>query len=302
MPDLRNLVGNLVFSQRTFEFLQKRRVHLVRKQLYGPIPDTALLARKEGLWEKESELAGVDMNLEGQLEFLRNVVASYAAECDYPKQKTDVPYEYFVQNNYFGLSSAMVLHSTIRHFKPRTIIEVGSGNSTYVSARACRLNREQGHETELIAIEPYPNPTIKKGFPGLSRLVTKRVEDVGLELFGRLGENDILFIDTSHVVKIGADVNFLFLEVLPRLNKGVIVHVDDIFFPFHYPKEWVINERRFWTEQYLLQAFLIFNNTFQVTWCDTYVRHKAYDDLEKVIPGTPRFDEDSSSFWMRKVL
>jgi hypothetical protein len=287
-----------------FEFFQRLGIHVLRNSYSNPIPDTRELSFKENFWEKESELIGINMNLNGQLNFLKDVFPQYLKECNFPKNKTKVPYQYYTNNWFFGLVSASVLHCMIRHFTPRTIVEVGSGYSTYVSAGASLLNQEDGYNTELIAIEPYPNYTLTKGFPGLSRLIVKKVEDVNRNLFSQLKDGDILFVDSSHVVKIANDVTFLYLEVFSRLKKGVIIHIHDIFFPFNYPKEFVINQRMFWNEQYLLQAFLIFNDAFEVLWSENYIRCKAYKHLELAFPGSLGFDENrnSSSFWMRKAI
>ena len=119
----------------------------------------------------------------------------------------------------------------IRHFRPRLIIEVGSGFSSLVAAEAIAKNKNSA----LICIEPFPQDFLRQGFPGLRSLIEKKVEEIDLEFFSQLNCGDILFIDSSHTVKIRGDVNYLFLELLPRLKPGVIVHVHDIFFPFDYP-------------------------------------------------------------------
>ncbi len=159
---------------------------------------------------------------------------------------------------------------------------------------------EDGIDCELIAIEPYPNKILQKGFPGLSKLIKKEVQDVGLDEFYKLNENDILFIDSSHVLKIGSDVQYEYLEILPRLNKGVIVHVHDIFLPAEYPKEWVLKNYRFWTEQYLLQAFLTFNNTFEVLWVGSYMHFKYPDLLKKSFNSYNPKTVCPGSFWMQR--
>jgi hypothetical protein len=118
---------------------------------------------------------------------------------------------------------------------------VGSGFSTYIAAKACLLNtKKSGVKSEFCVIDPFPNDTIKKGFPGMSALIQKPMEQMPLELFLQLDENDILLIDSSHVVRIGGDVNYEYLEVLPRLKKGVVVHIHDIFLPKEYPKSLVL--------------------------------------------------------------
>ena len=150
----------------------------------------------------------------------------------------------------------------------------------------------------LICIEPFPQEFLKEGFAELDRLIEKKVQDVDLEFFSQLQSGDVLFIDSSHTVKIGGDVNYLFLEVLPRLKPGVIIHVHDIFLPFDYRRDWVMDEFRFWTEQYLLQAFLTFNSEFEVLMANSYLSHYHEADLKATFPSLSSWI--GGSFWMRR--
>jgi len=138
----------------------------------------------------------------------------------------------------------------------------------------------------------------------LSRLLIQKVEDVGVDFFSSLDDGDILFIDSSHVVRTGGDVPFLYMEVLPRLRKGVLVHIHDIFLPLAYPKEYVIKKRCFWNEQYLLQAFLTYNDAFEVLLCGSYLHLKHLEELRSTFPPPAGLGVHenyfSSSFWMRK--
>jgi len=299
------MLSRLPLSLRTFEILQRLGIHVKRKHFYSPIPDTAVLKANDRLWEDDLVMPGVDLNVEGQLDLLREVVPNFRDEYDFPVDRTDTPHEYFAKNGGFGFTSAAMLHCMIRHFRPRRVVEVGSGYSTFVSARACLMNQADGCPTKLVSIEPYPNPVLRKGFPGLSELIPRKVEDVSLECFSQLSDGDILFIDSSHVIRIGGDVNFLYLEVLPRLSTGVVVHVHDIFFPRQYPKPLVTQNLMFWTEQYLLQAFLTHNDKFQVLWCGNLLRLKYPEQLKAALPPPEGVASDgigrSSSFWMRKV-
>src|SRR5262249_44163017 len=126
----------------------------------------------------------------------------------------------------------------------------------------------------------------------------KKIQEIDLEFFSQLGSGDVLFIDSSHTVKIGSDVNYLFLEVLPRLRPGVIVHVHDIFMPFEYRRDWVLDEFRFWTEQYILQAFLTFNSEFDVLLANSYLNHYHQQELKAAFPSLSSWA--SGSFWMRR--
>jgi predicted O-methyltransferase YrrM len=190
----------------------------------------------------------------------------------------------------------------IRHFKPKRIIEIGSGYSTRLSAQAILKNREinASYECELTAIEPYPSEVLRTGFPGLSRLITDEVQSVSLAEFEKLEEKDILFIDSSHVLCIGSDVQYEILDILPRLKKGVIVHFHDIFFPLEYHQEWVLKEMRFWSEQYLLQAFLMFNDSFKVLWTGAYMILNHPDIVANFVGSCVENPYASGSFWMQK--
>lgn len=146
-----------------------------------------------------------------------------------------------MHNDYFESVDGEILYCMIRHFKPRKIFEIGSGWSTRLSAQAIGKNEQEdeNYDCELVAIEPNPDKTLKKGFPGLSELITQEVQDVPITKFNQLKENHILFIDSNHVLKIGSDVHYEYLEILPRLNRGVLIHVHDIFLPSEYPKSWI---------------------------------------------------------------
>jgi hypothetical protein len=182
----------------------------------------------------------------------------------------------------------------VRHFQPRLIIEIGGAFSSLLLGEAAAKNSSSA----LICIEPFPQEFLKHSFPGLQSLIEKKVENVDLNFFSQLGPGDMLYIDSWHTVKIGGDVNYLFLEVLPRLKPGVIVHVHDIFLPFDYRRDWVMYEHRFWTEQYLLQVFLSFNSEFEVLISNSYLRHYYREDLKAAFPSLPSWDE--GSFWMRR--
>jgi hypothetical protein len=239
------------------------------------------------------------MNLPRQLYFLREVFPQLVEEYNaIPKSRTPdlKPYEFHFNNNIFDEIDPYVYYGMIRHFQPGTVLEVGSGWSTRLAARAALKNGN----TRLVSIEPYPDPLLDAGYPGLDSLIKEKVEEVDLSVFQQLGENDILFIDTSHVVRTGGDVNYLYLEVLPRLRKGVVVHIHDIFFPEEYPRWWITERFLFWNEQYLLQAFLAFNSHFKVQFANNYMRLKYLDEVKKAFPSSPSY-EHGQSLWMQKV-
>ena len=282
--------------------LQKLGYHITPNHFYYPVPDTTKLRDK--LWSEHSELAGISINEGTQLELLSVFAAEFKCEYErFPRGKTDDPCRFFLGNLSLESVDAEVLYCMIRHFKPRRIYEIGSGYSTYLSAQAVLKNSEEDncYKCDLVAIDPYPRETLRRGFPGLSGLISKEVQDVPLSEFAKLEENDILFIDSSHVLRIGGDVQYEYLEILPRLKRGVIVHSHDIFLPAEYPKKWVKDRRLFWSEQYLLQAFLAFNDTFEVLWAGSYMHLNHPGELERAFDSYDRAKTLPGSFWMRRA-
>jgi hypothetical protein len=276
-----------------FRAWERLGFHVTRVHFYQPIPDTQSLP--ETLWNRASDLVGVNMNDSVQLDLLRNHFPKFRNEYEqFPTESTGNSARFHLNNGLFGGTDALVAYCTIRHFQPRVIIEVGSGFSSLLAAEAIA----KYNDSELICIEPFPQEFLRHGFSGLHSLIEKKVEDVDLEFFAQLNAGDILFIDSSHTVKIGGDVNYLFLEVLPRLKPGVIVHVHDILFPFDYRRDWVMDEFRFWAEQYLLQAFLSFNSEFEVLLSNSYLAYRYMEDLKATFPKSPWWG--GGSFWMRR--
>ncbi len=293
--------SRLATDRRFFRTWESRGYHVTPNHFYQPIPDTRELS--DALWATPSALPGIDVDEQGQIDLLAQFVAAFKAEYEaLPRSKAAAPHLYYLNNASFESVDAEILYCMIRHFKPRRVWEIGSGFSTLLAAQAIEENRRlDGSRCELVAFEPYPNPTLKTGFPGLSRLVASRIQDVPLPEFAKLEQNDFLFIDSSHVLKIGSDVQYEYLEVLPRLAEGVIVHCHDIFLPAEYPRDWVVNDHRFWNEQYLLQAFLAFNRAFQVLWAGSFMHLRHPDKLEAAFSSYVRDRTKPGSFWMRKT-
>ena len=290
---------------KTFPLFQRLGVHVVPNHFYEPVPDTSTLS--EAVWAKPSELVGIDLNVFKQLELLRVFSNTYRSEYEqFRKTASAASTDFYLANTAFGPVDAEILYCIIRHFKPQRIFEIGSGYSTLLAADAVLVNKKAGFACELVAFEPYPNETLVRGFPGLNALRRVRVQDVPVSEFQRLQANDILFIDSSHVLKTGSDVQFEFLEILPRLNPGVLVHFHDIFLPAEYPKDWVVRQRRFWTEQYILQSFLAFNAAFETIWAASFMHLRHPSELAAAFssyhPAAPTSAPPPwpGSFWIRR--
>lgn len=279
--------------RKYFRLFEEHGVHVTPVHFFQPIPDMRTLG--DELWTKMSELPGIDLNEAGQLRLLRDAFPRFRQEYEQLPLVPTEPGRFYLNNGAFEGTDALALYCMIRHFRPSLILEVGSGFSSLLAAEAALKNGQ----TKLVCIEPYPSEFLKAGFPGLTSLITEKVQEVELSVFEQLGPNDVLFIDSSHVVKIGGDVNYLFLEVLPRLKPGVVVHVHDIFLPGEYHRGWILDNGWFWTEQYLLQAFLAFNSAFEILLANSYLGRKHIEELRRTFPSAPGHHA-GGSFWMRR--
>ncbi|HEY2325115.1 MAG TPA: class I SAM-dependent methyltransferase [Thermoanaerobaculia bacterium] len=290
---LERLVGSGSYSGVEFRRFEQHGVHVTPVHFYHPLPDTSQLP--DSIWQRESELVGIDMNDDEQLRLLREVFPQFRNEYEaFPTSPCEDPADFYLGNGLFDGTDALVLYCMLRYLQPRRVVEVGSGYSTRVAAQAALANGS----TEIVCVEPFPDAGLQAGFPGLTTLVPSRVEDLSFDLFTDLRANDVLFIDSSHVARIGGDVTFLFLEVLPRLQPGVVVQVHDIFLPREYRRDWVVDALRFWNEQYVLQAFLAFNSAFRVLLANSYLLARYPDALRETFPTSPWWG--GGSFWMQR--
>jgi len=272
-----------ILCQKTFRFWELLGIHVTPNHFFYPIPSTRDL--DDAIFTRRSECVGIDWNIGEQTRYLREVFPKFALE------------SVFKENVGLSLVDAAVLHSMVRYHQPRKIIEIGSGASTRFTAKACLMNGQEGTPCDLIAVEPYPNLDLERGFPGLSQLRREKVQSISVSEFE---DCDLLFIDSSHVVKIGGDVNYEQLEILPRLKPGCLIHFHDILLPGEYWKDWVKEKRYFWSEQYLLWAFLLFNNKFEVIWASRYMHLSDSAGIKGVFPFFEPERDRITSFWIRR--
>jgi Methyltransferase domain len=310
-PAFRNLAAGM------FRICQRLGVSIIPRHFYWPVPDLAALGKKD--WTACTLSPGVDLELARQTQFLEQVLSQFRSEWNFPESRTEYEEQFHFNNGFFERVDAEIAYSMVRQFQPKKIMEVGSGHTTKLLAQALSRNEQDGQGGELISIEPYPSPVLKRGFPGLTRLITKRVQEVPLELFETLESGDILFLDSSHVVAMDSDVVHEFLRILPALKTGVIVHFHDIFMPADYPRKFVMTNLCFWSEQYLLEAFLSYNRAFSVLWSSSAMQFSHREILERHFPEwkssyermpasvrtfSPTLDGQNvwpCSFWMQKT-
>ena len=234
-------------------------VIILPNHYYVGVPDVNALRRTTDMWARRSKLLGVNSDLDCQVARLRDVCSRFE-----PEYRGNPFYEDAVSGGSgpgFGYIEAQALHGVVRHFKPRQIIEVGSGVSTRCSLAATRMNEDEGaHRCDITCIKPYPSPWLAGGEV---RLIRSQVQCVGFELFEALEPGSLLFIDSSHTVKVAGDVNHLILEVLPRLRAGVLVHFHDIYLPYDYARN-ALTSLEHAQETALLHAFLIGNRNVEI--------------------------------------
>ncbi|WP_276485270.1 class I SAM-dependent methyltransferase [Paraflavitalea pollutisoli] len=243
-------------------------------------------------------LPGIEWNVREQLNILQSFDYNTELAAIPRNQKDVVGHEYYYNNHSFCPGDGEFLYNMIRHFKPRRIIEIGCGYSTMMAVRAEKKNAADNvdHACQHTCIEPYEMPWLEQLDV---QVIRKKVEDVDKEIFTHLEANDILFIDSSHMIRPQGDVLFEFLEVLPILKKGVIVHVHDIFSPRDYPKEWIIDNHCMWNEQYLLEAFLMFNTQFRIIGALNFLKHHHRQAFDAKCPNSGAIgDDEPGSFWM----
>lgn len=268
---------------------------------YSPVPDNRALARdpaRSRVWPPEPRATpDVDWREPAQVALFESFAERSAPE--FPKGPTGNPGDYHAANPMFSRLDAWVLQAMLRHFRPHRMIEVGCGWSSLVTAR---VNREHlNGELDFACVEPYPPEFLGDGIDGISRLIVSRVEELPVDSFLELREHDFLFIDSSHTVKTGGDVAFLFGEVVPRLSPGVIVHVHDIFLPWDYPQDWVFTGRA-WNEQYLIRAFMAFNSAFEILLGVGWMSQFRPDVLRAVIEDYPdKYADGGGSLWIRRA-
>lgn len=244
---------------------------------YSPIPDLDdIRRRREEIFDRSTRsVAAIDLNEAGQLALLSQLQAFYAEQPFQPRRAPGLRYHF--ENGFYSYSDALCLYSMLRHLRPRRYFEIGSG---FTSALALDVNeRFLEGKARIVLVEPYPDRLRSLLLPGdetRMELLDVPLQQVDPSRFAELEANDILLVDSSHVSKVGSDVNRIMFEILPRLAKGVYVHFHDIFYPFEYPEAWVMKGIA-WNEAYLLRAFLQYNRAFEIVLFNTY--------LEQMHPG-----------------
>ena len=265
---------------KAFTTFDRAGIHLLPKHYYSPVPDCAWLEQHVPLWAGRSSLTGIHWDLGEQFSWLKAICGTYSAEVSGLGT-----YNRFAQNGSglgYGPIESQVLHCFVRACEPRQIIEIGSGVSTMCMLEASRLNRRDGkRESKITCVEPHPSEHLRSS--NEIELVPQLCQQVPPSFFMKLSAGDLLFIDSSHAVKVGSDVLRIYLEVLPSLPPGVFVQIHDIFLPYAYPRN-VFTRPFWWQETALLIALLVNNPKLTVLTCLSALHYDYPQQMQALLP------------------
>jgi predicted O-methyltransferase YrrM len=242
-------------------------------------------------------LPGLDMKIDNQLLFLKNLRAAndFITFVEAEKKSTNSN-QFKIDNNSFKAGDSDFLYQFIRHTKPKKIIEIGSGNSTIIAQNALLANQLIDNVNfQHICIEPYEQDWLEQ-YSGIE-LVRNKVEQYNTSWANVLEPGDLLFIDSSHMIRPQGDVLYEYLNILPQLKSGVFVHVHDIFTPRDYLKSWLKDDVLFWNEQYLLEGILSNSTRYEVIAALNHLKHSHFEQLKAVCPFLTSDDEPGSFYF-----
>lgn len=266
---------------------------------YSPIPSLKEIKQYEDkiFASPPAQLPGIDLNTGEQLSLFDQLKAFYPAVPFKERPVSGMRYHY--NNETYSYSDAITLHCMMRYLKPKNIIEIGSGYSSCVMLDTNELFFN--NNIHCTFIEPYPDllhSLAKETDLQRHTLIKKKLQDVGKEEFSKLQENDILFLDSTHVAKVHSDVNYFFFELLPQLRSGVYIHIHDIMYPFEYPREWIFAGKS-WNETYMLRTFLQYNSSFKIVYFNTYLEHFYEEKFKNEMPLCLK--NRGGSIWLKKI-
>lgn len=275
-----------------YDIVKLRNVHLVEPEKWPPghfysvIPDLLeVLERASTIFSKTARVHEIDMNMERQILILKDFFGMREETPFYSREKR---IRFDIENGFFSYSDAPILHYMMRRLRPKRIIEIGSGYSS-----ACMLDTSEiylDNAVDFTFIEPHSDRLrqclLERDLERI-QILEQPVQEVDLEIFATLQSGDLLFIDSSHVIKVGSDLQTVFFEVLPMLKPGVCIHFHDVLYPFRYSEERVMQDGTFWNEAYLLRAFLMYNRAFEVTFSLNYLINVCLSELGDLLDFLP---------------
>ncbi|WAC26765.1 class I SAM-dependent methyltransferase [Ancylobacter sp. SL191] len=263
---------------------------------YSPVPPPDLLLERPSREARRAmtEVAGVDLRADAQRALAARLIARFGGLPDRGENA-----RYRQNNQFFEFADAWSTYAMMRDVQPRRVVEVGSGHSSALMLDT--VDADPALNPRFTFIDPFPERLLARlsaADKERSEIRVERLQDVPLAVFTALEANDILFIDSSHVVRTGSDVDFAFREILPRLAPGVVIHIHDILWPFEYPEHW-LKEGRAWNESYFVRSFLQFNERFEILLFNAYLAHHHADLFADTLPDFVA--RRGGSLWLRRV-
>lgn len=295
---LEAVIRRITAGEEHQRFIRDRQLMSVPAgHFYSPIVDVDFIkARSDTIFGTKQLIAGIELNVDKQKEFARFIVES----------TTNLPFQddkilglrYFYDNNAYVYGDAVVYSAMLLKHRPARIIEIGSGYSSALALDVIDLM--EGYSPEVELFDPYPalveSLLAEKPSPNV-KIEGKFVQDVPLAKLLSLEAGDFYFMDTTHIVKTGSDVLYHFEEILPRLKSGVILHLHDIFYPFEYPKSWVLDDKLSWNEIYYFRAFMNNNLDYEILYFNNYM---AQNHGHLLAGSAPCMKNGGASIWFRK--
>ncbi len=269
---------------------------------YSPVVDIAdAKANADRIWQVMPLVRGVDFNDVNHQELLSRAFPAFIKDYDYPEMLEETPElnRFFTRNSQFSWLDARTLFVLLRLLKPKRLVEIGSGFSSLLTADV--NHRFLADTMHFSCIEPYPRAFLTQPLPGLNELLVTKVEALDPVYFDQLASGDVLFIDSSHVSKTGSDVNYLLFDILPRLRRGVLVHIHDIFLPHDYPQSWVLDDYRSWNEQYLVRALLMYSSAFRIVFGCSYAHYRYPNLVEQALSLPAGKGYGGGSLWIERL-
>jgi predicted O-methyltransferase YrrM len=300
--DLGLIVGAFLGSQEYIELNKlPGSLRYPAGHFHSPIVNVSEV--NERFWQRARapiplSLPGIRISLSSQIEMWRLMLPHLREIPFQPDKRTG--FRYYFENPSYSYGDASVLYSMLRIFRPQRVVEVGSGYSS-----ACTMDTVDHYLDGRVAvtfIEPYPSllrQILDSDTLGRTTLHESPVQDVALTVFEQLNNRDILFIDSTHIMKTASDVCYELFDILPRLAPGVLIHFHDVFWPFEYPASWVLEENRSWNELYGLRAFLMYNGGFEIIFFNDYFVRFERDLIQATYPMFLK--NTGGSLWLRKL-
>lgn len=292
------MLARSILRKAVKNFPPIRRLVEQRDTYYSPIPRLEeIKARQDEIFAVPASIPAVDMREGAQLNLIEQLSRFYG---DQPFSATPSDgLRYHFENGWFQFADGLILYALLRHLNPQRIIEVGSGFSSALMLDTNDLFLDG--KVALTFIDPNPQRVLRllrDEDSKKAQVISKPVHEVDSSMFDELQPGDILFVDGSHVSRVGSDVNKIFFEILPRLQAGVMIHVHDIFYPFEYPKDWIYMGR-FWNEAYLVRAFLMYNASFRITLSNSFLHKFHFEQVSSLMPLWGA--KEGASLWMERM-